>query len=354
MIKNVKFQTKFESLHLMNKSLTFSKYFNDWLYSPSGYYTQYNPIGKEGDFYTSVSTSSFFGGTIGKRIVDSITSGFLPKDSTIVEIGAHHGYLLADIIQFIYTLKPELLQTLSFAIVERQEHLKQHQIKYFKESFGDAINLIHYQDVKEVILDNAYVVANEIFDAFECELIYTNKNGTRQQAMVTEHKISFVECTDTYLNIMCDKYSIQKGEIALGYEEFAQTLCKNIKNFEFLSFDYGEKYARNDFSARIYHKHKVFPLFDETIKLADHYKKSDITYDVNFSHLMDCFKEQNCQQIEFQTQLKTLVEFGIHELLLILKENADENSYLKEAQKVKTLLDPVGMGERFKAVIIRK
>ena len=35
-----------------------------------------------------------------------------------LEIGAHHGYLLADIIQFIYTLKPQLLETLNFAIVE--------------------------------------------------------------------------------------------------------------------------------------------------------------------------------------------------------------------------------------------
>ena len=338
----------------MNKQINFSTYFNNWLYGKDGYYTNYKTIGKEGDFYTSVSTSSFFGGTIGKRIVDCINSGKLPKNSTVLEVGAHHGYLLADIIQFIYTLKPELLDTLSFAIVEKFDYLKEKQIKYFKESFGDKINLIHYKDIKDVKLDSAYIVANEIFDAFACELIYTDKQNIRKMGVVKNHKINFVKCEDEYLNTMCDKYKIQKGEIGLGYEEFANTICKNIQKFEFLSFDYGDNYPRNDFSTRIYHQHKVYPIFEENLPLEKLFSQSDITYDVNFLHLMDCFKEQNCNDIVFMTQLKTLVEFGIHDLLELLRQNSDENHYLREVQKVKTLLEPTGMGERFKAIIVNK
>ena len=52
----------------MNKKIKFSEYFNSWLYENDGYYSKYKQIGKKGDFYTAVSTSSFFGGTIGKRI----------------------------------------------------------------------------------------------------------------------------------------------------------------------------------------------------------------------------------------------------------------------------------------------
>ncbi|NQY93383.1 MAG: SAM-dependent methyltransferase [Campylobacteraceae bacterium] len=338
----------------MNKTIKFSTYFNNWLYGDSGYYTKYNNIGKKGDFYTAVSTSSYFGGSIAKRIIETIEDGFLPENCTIVEIGAHHGYLLADIIQFIYTLKPQLLQSLQFSIVEKHPYLKQQQIKYFNDSFGEVIQLTHYEDIQDLHLESAYLVANEIFDAFPCELIYTNKNNIRQQGFVNNHKITFEACEDEYLNTICDKYHIQKGEISLGYENFTQTLCQNIQKFEFLSFDYGEKYARNDFSTRVYHQHTVYPLFDDTLKLKEHFSLSDITYDVNFSHLMDCFKEQNCQEIKFQTQLKTLVEFGIQDLLQILKDNADENTFLKEVQKVKTLLDPTSMGERFKAIIVRK
>ena len=75
-----------------------------------GYYTKERTIGKEGDFYTAVSTSMFFGGSIAKRLISTIESGFLSSSSYVVEIGAHKGYLLADMIQFIYTLKPELLK----------------------------------------------------------------------------------------------------------------------------------------------------------------------------------------------------------------------------------------------------
>lgn len=334
--------------------MNFSTYFNEWLYGNEGYYTKYRTIGKDGDFYTSVSTSKFFGGSIGKKAIATIQSGFLPSNTTIVEVGAHHGYLLADMIEFIYTLQPELLETLTFAIVERFPQLQEQQKQYFKDSFGDAVKLIHYNDISEIKLDSAFIVANEIFDAFSAELIYTTKEGIRKNVVVENHTLAFESCTNEYLNTLCDKYSIQKGEIALGYEEFAQNLAQNIKRFEFITFDYGEKYPRNDFSTRIYFKHKVFPIFEENLPLEELFGKSDITYDVNFMHLIDSFKEANIKNISYQTQLKALVEFGIIELLEILKEKAGENAYLREVQKVKTLLEPTGMGDRFKVAVFRK
>lgn len=334
--------------------MKFSTYFKDWLYGQNGYYTQYRTIGKGGDFYTAVSTSKFFGGAIAQKAIQTIQSGFLPSNTAIVEVGAHHGYLLADMIEFIYTLQPKLLDTLTFAIVERFPHLQEQQKKYFKDSFGDAVKLIHYNDISEIKLDSALIVANEIFDAFEAELIYTTQDGIRKNVVVNEHQLSFEPCSDSFLNALCDKYGIRQGEIALGYETFAQTLAHNIKKFEFITFDYGEKYPRNDFSIRIYHKHKVFPLFEEKLKLDELFGKSDLTYDVNFMHLIDSFNEAQIKNVSYQTQLKALVEFGIIKLLEILKEKAGESVYLREVQKVKTLLEPTGMGDRFKVAVFRK
>lgn len=333
--------------------MRFSQYFEKWLYGEDGYYTKYNTIGKEGDFYTSVSTSKFFGGTIGKKIIDTIESGFLPSDTTIVEVGAHHGYLLSDIIEFINTLKPELIESLNFAIVERFEHLKQSQIEYFEKCFGDVISLKHYDDISEVKLDSAYVVANEIFDAFACELVY-EKDEKRELVEIQDHEIYFVENNDKDLNQICDKYSIIKGEIALGYKEFAKSLYEGIKKFEFITFDYGELYHRNDFSTRIYHKHKVYPIFEENLELKKYFENSDITFDVHFSYLIDCFEEIGIKNIEFKTQLKALVDMGITQLLEMVLTHAGQSAYTIESGKVKTLLDPSGMGERFKMALFRK
>jgi SAM-dependent MidA family methyltransferase len=334
--------------------MKFSQYFENWLYGEGGYYSNYKNIGKEGDFFTAVSTSSFFGGSMGKKIVDTIQSGHLPKTTTIVEIGAHHGYLLADIIQFIYTLQPELLKTLKFAIVERYEHLQKAQKEYFEKSFGDAIKLQHYNDISELKLQNAFIVANEIFDAFPCELVYTNEKGQLQYARVEDHTIQFDDLYDTNLIEHCKKYQITKGEVAVGYEEFAKTLANNIEKFEFLSFDYGELYPRNDFSCRVYEKHSVYPIFEENLHLEKLYETSDITYDVHFDHLIESFENAGVEKIDYSTQLKALVDFGIIELLDILQKNADETTYLREANKVKTLLNPTGMGDRFKMIYFRK
>ena len=338
----------------MNNKVEFSKYFHDWLYGDKGYYANYKTIGKEGDFYTSVSSSKFFGGSIGKRVVDTIKEGFLSPDTTIVEIGAHHGYLLADMIQFIFTLKPELIGTLKFAIVERYEHLRIKQKEYFYNSFGDDIKLIHYADISEVKLENAFVVANEIFDAFSCDLVYTNKEDQLQQALVKNDKIEFSDNISDELREHCKKYKITKGEVAVGYDTFAKTMCENISKFEFVTFDYGEKYPRNDFSCRVYEKHNVYPIFDEEINLDKLFGISDITYDVHFSHVIDCFENEGASNIKYETQLKALVSFGIIELLEILHDKVDDKTYLSEANKVKTLLNPTGMGDRFKVAIFRK
>ena len=331
----------------------FSDYFNSWLYGASGYYTKYKAIGKDGDFYTAVSTSIFFGGSIGKKIVDTILNKELPQNTTILEIGAHHGYLLADIIQFIYTLNPKLLETLNFAIVERFEHLQNEQKEYLKNSFGDSINVTFYNDISEVTLESAFIVANEIYDAFPCELIYT-KDEKIQTAFVDNHKIEFKDCLDEKIKEKCEKYKITKGELALGYEEFAKNICTNIKQFHFLTFDYGEKYPRNDFSCRVYSHHEVFPIFEENLDLKALYTNADITYDVNFSQVIDSFSDICKCEVTYQTQLKALIEFGVLDLLEMLHKNAQENIYLKETQKVKTLLEPTGMGDRFKMLLLKR
>jgi SAM-dependent MidA family methyltransferase len=343
----------------MQEQTRFSKYFENWLYSDTGYYSNYKVIGKQGDFFTAVSTSSFFGGSIGKKIVDTINAGHLPKNTTIVEIGAHHGYLLADIVQFIYTLDPKLFETLNFAIVERYDYLQDQQTQYFKNSFGDAVKLTHFNDISECKLDSAFLVANEIFDAFPCELVYTNEQKKLQKAIVNDHNIIFEdldlsEKEDQILKEKCDKYKITKGEISVGFEEFAQTLNENINQFEFITFDYGDEYPRNDFSTRIYNKHNVHPIFEDDLDLKNLYQKSDITYDVHFASLIDCFEASQIKKVQYTTQLKALVDFGIIDLLQMLLEHGDEENYLREANKVKTLLTPTGMGDRFKMVHFRK
>jgi len=338
--------------------MRFSEFMNEWLYAEDGYYARFRDIGKKGDFYTSVSTSIFFGGSIAKRLIDSVKSGFLPEDCTVLEIGAHQGYLLCDMIQFIYTLEPKLLKSLKFAIVEPYQQNCKAQKEYFAKSFGTQLDLIHYESLDEINILSAFVVANELFDAFVCELVKDSQMLYFDQGEFEFGKI------DKQIEKYSQKYNIKKGEVALGYEEFAKKLSSNIQRYEFVTFDYGEKEARNDFSIRVYKEHQVFPFFSltkfakdkgvDSITLKKLFKVSDITYDVNFEHLIGAFKEAGVKNEAFKTQMSALVDFGLVELLDILRKNSDEKSYARELDKVKILIDPSFMGERFKMAMFRK
>lgn len=330
---------------------------HQWLYAKQGYYATHNTIGKEGDFYTAVSSSMFFGGSIAKRALKSIDE-FLGEETCIIEVGAHKGYLLADIIQFIYTLRPKLLKTLSFCIVEPFESNQEAQRQYFKESFGNEVELLHVKSLKELTCKSAFVVANEIFDAFSCEVIKDDK-----MLYVQSNEFSF-EPLDEKTKYLATKYHIEQGEVALGYEEFATELFQAIDKFDFVTFDYGQKGARGDFSLRIYQKHQVYPFFSFTQfvpqsqrnekELSSLYAKTDITYDVNFEHLIGAFEEAGIKLHNFAFQMHALVDFGLIELLEMLRENVSEEAYTSELNRVKTLIDPAFLGERFKMCHFRK
>ena len=326
----------------------FSKYMTEWLYGEDGYYATYKNIGKSGDFYTAVSTSKFFGGTIAKHIISLIDEGFLNKDSVICEIGAHHGYFLADVVEFLYTLRPELLSSLKFVIIERFDDLQEHQRNYFTESFGDVVSLSHYKSLSELQCENAFFIANEIFDAFPCELYFKGKT-----AQIDGHNVAF-DCENEWVKEKAEKYFKDRGEIACGYEEFALEMAKSAKSFEFMSFDYGEMVARPDFSLRIYEKHNVIPFFDENIKREELFGKSDITYDVTFAHVKDAYEDAGVKFIELKAQMVALIDMGILELLEMLKEKVDEKLYKQELEKAKMLIMPNFLGERFKMIRFRK
>lgn len=328
--------------------MKFSEYMGEWLYGKNGYYATYKNIGKAGDFYTAVSTSKFFGGTIAKHIISLVDEGFLDKDGVVCEIGAHHGYFLADVCEFLYTLRPELLSSLNFVIIERFDTLQEEQKNYFQESFGDVVKLTHYKSLSELHCKSAFFIANEIFDAFPCELYFKGKT-----ARVDGHIINF-DIENSWVSEKAAKYHKDRGEIAVGYEEFAKEMAASADRFEFMSFDYGEMLSRPDFSLRIYAKHEVFPFFQDDLDRESLFGTSDITYDVTFEHVKDAYVEAGVKFIECVPQMVSLIDMGILELMEMLQKNADEKIYKQEMEKVKMLIMPNLMGERFKMIKFRK
>ena len=301
--------------------MKFSDYFEEWL--NGNYYAKATPIGKKGDFYTAVSVGSLFGICIAKRILE-LANNFEGK-IFVVEIGANEGYLLADIIQGIFTFSPERLANFEFAIIEPHENLRDLQNKNFKKRFGDEVKISHFSSFDKAKFKNAIFIANELFDAFKCEILDIDKI-----LFIENHKYEFKKADDEILDF-AQKFKIKKGEIPLGYFDFANNMRKSAENFAFIAFDYGQMRAKNDFSLRVYKKHEVFDFF-EIENLSEFYGVSDITYDVNFEILKAAFEENSSKMFDFKKQSTALVDFGAVEILeMFLKHSktAYENAKLQ-------------------------
>jgi len=326
----------------------FSEYMNEWLYGDSGYYKTFRDIGKGGDFYTAVSSSPFFGASIANYLFKQIESKEIASDALLVEIGGHRGYLLGDMIQWLFSCDSSLIGSMRFAIVERQEEVQQIQRDYFEDRFGDDVVIEFVSSLDELKSDYAFIVANEVFDAFPCELV---KDG--KMAVVNNNIIDWIDIEPDIL-AKSQKYKQVKGELAVGYEEFAKEFSSNFKNCDFVSFDYGEKYVRNDFSIRIYKAHKTLPLFDDEVNLKIDFKDSDITYDVNFEHIMDAFSGEGLETKIYETQARALIRFGLIDMLEDFAKQTTQAIYLRELDKVKTLIAPTIMGDKFKMIHLQR
>ena len=55
-----------------------------------------------------------------------------------------------------------------------------------------------------------------------------------------------------------------------------------------------------------------------------------------------------------ETQARALVRFGIIDILDMFRQQTTPAKYLQQADKIKTLLAPTVMGDRFKMVHFRK
>jgi SAM-dependent MidA family methyltransferase len=328
--------------------MRFADYMQEWLYGEGGYYREFRDIGKAGDFYTAVSTSAFFGASVANGFWRGIREGRIPRDAWLIEIGAHRGYLLADMIQWLYSCDPSLVETMRFAAVERQSEVRRAQREYFAGRFGSGVRLEQFASLEEVRVPFACYVSNEIFDAFPCELY---KEGRR--AEVEGEAILWVEA-EPRLREFAARHGMRQGEIAVGYEAFAARVARSAERLEFVSFDYGEKYVRNDFSIRVYEGHRTWPLFDGELKLSEVFKKADITYDVNFGHVIEAFEAEGMQLSRYETQARALVRLGLIEILEQYARQATQEQYLRQADRIKTLIAPTMMGDRFKVVQFRK
>lgn len=331
----------------------FADFMRRALYGASGYY-RHATIGKEGDFYTSVSAGELFGDTIATLIARSFESCGFPR--TIVEIGADNGYLLADIMRYLQRFFPHVFESLAFVIIEPLPPLAQKQRTYF-ETLGLHVRIV--QSVES--FESPFFVANELLDAMPCDLL-RRESGAYSFGMLDEHAFEFVPShvligaqaeVARRIVAIAERFSVVRGEIPLSYAPFLEQLLEPQTHWAFLTFDYGERGFSNAFSLRFFKEKHIFGFEDFLRNPHAFLGNADITYDVAWDYVQWIFENLGGACAFYGRQNTILMRLGLIEAFerLVAGLSPQSREYIHYASTLKTLIAPTLLGERFKAAL---
>lgn len=310
----------------------FSSFFDSWVRE---YYKSAN-IGKNGDFYTAASTSVFFGGAIAQYIIKCLESGKLTLPLNIIDVGGNDGKLLKDVYDFLCALSIGVVEKSKFILVESNR----------LDSTILESSFIKVKDFSSLRLEsNCFFIANELFDAMPCELY----NMGKMAFVDDDYSIVFKEAS-LEINEVAKRFDIKKGEIPLSYFRFCDVLRGLKAKFMFLTCDYGKWENVDEFSLRIFLKHKISNFFE--VDLKEYFGISDITYNVPFKVLDSAFSNIGAKKILCKRQDLALIDdFKILDLFQQFYDDKKTLNmpYIRESNKLKTLL--YNLSENFKIVI---
>ena len=285
-----------------------------------------NPIGLDGDFYTSPDLDPIFGKLLAKQF-EQLSEGF--DSFTIVELGAGKGLLARDILECKQF--PYMILERSPAMRERQQEL----LKAYDVAWIDALPASI----------TGCVFSNEFFDALPVHRL-VERNGVLREIYVTAdfEEIEGEPAVDAHIAPLQEGQAV---EINLEAREWIRRIAASLKRGYHLAIDYGylerEYYAQPRGTLMCYWRHQAVE------NPYVHIGEQDMTAHVNFSDLMI----PELETVRFTTQMDFLIGLGILDEIQRLAVAGDAAS-MQRLLKIKKLFLPDSMGERFKVLLQRK
>jgi len=340
--------------------ISFRDFMDMALYYPElGYYTSpEEKIGGYGDFFTASELDRAFGELLGKQFAQIYTK-LEEKNFQIVEIGAGKGYLAFDILQFLHENHPQIFKNTTYIIIEKSPY----HIKTQKEILSVFENVEWVQDIIDFEDESitGVIFSNELFDSFPVHLIRKLK-GKIYEVFINVDEDNNVhevlrEAPEEILKYIKElNIDIPEGmqtEINLDASDYIQKIGKKLKKGFVITIDYGypsgELYKpyRMRGTLLCYYRHRYSENFYENVGM------QDITSHVNFSALKYYGMIAGLDFTGFTDQAHFLTNLGLMEIFEKLQEKNDYESF-ERLNRLKTLVLPKGMGEKFKVLVQHK
>lgn len=293
------------------------------------YSSDRNPIGIDGDFYTSADLDPIFGQLLARQF-ERMAEGF--DSFTLIELGAGKGLLARDILR--HTPFPYMILERSPAMRRRQEQLlAEYNVTWIDELPKGVTGCIF---------------SNEFFDTLPVHRV-VRRGGVLREIYVTEN---FEEVEGELQEpIEAPLAEGQTAEINLEARKWIRRIADSLDRGYHLAIDYGylhdEFYAQPHGTLMCYWRHQATE--DPYIRIGE----QDMTAHVNFSDLIEEGTAASLQTVRFGKQMDYLIDLGILDEIQKLAEVGDAAS-MQRLVKIKNFILPGSMGERFKALVQNK
>jgi SAM-dependent MidA family methyltransferase len=294
------------------------------------YASERNAIGMEGgDFYTSADLDPIFGQLLARQF----TAWAKEFDRfVIVELGAGKGLLARDILE--HCRFPYMILERSPAMRARQETiLRDYDIQWIDELPSRITGCIF---------------SNEFFDALPVHRV-VRRSGILREIYLNE-RFEEIEAEPR----VPIEVPVREGMIAdvnLEARRWIRRIAASLERGYHLAIDYG--YLRDEFYAQPRGTLMCYWHHQAVEDPYSHIGEQDITAHVNFSDLMDEGAAASLETVEFTTQMKYLIQLGIFTEIEKLATAGDAVS-MQRLARIKRLILPGSMGERFKVLVQTK
>ena len=323
------------------------------LYHPQhGYYASDKAaIGRDGDFFTSVSVGALFGKLLAAQFVEMWTRLGRPVPFTLVEQGANTGDFAHDALSAIQASAPDCFEAVRYRIVEPLERLRARQ-----QSRLAAFSQVAWHKALEELEPFVGVhFSNELIDAMPVNLVRFSNGAWHEQYVDADFQWIDRPLSSSELALQTaflPRLENYRTEINLESHAWIGAVASRLLSGYVLAVDYGysrEVYyspERTEGTLATYadHKRGDNPFLD--IGLAD------LTAHVDFTSLAEHAEQRGLELAGYTDQHHFMVGLGSRVFADVT--GPPNPARHKEMRAFQTLMHPNFMGLAFKAVALSK
>ncbi|MBX5435605.1 MAG: SAM-dependent methyltransferase [Alicyclobacillaceae bacterium] len=338
----------------MSAEVPFSRFMEDALYGPSGYYETRVRVGSQGGDFTTAARLPLFGATLARYAERTWEEFGRPEVLQVVEFGAGQGELASQVCAGLSERLPEL--RVEYVIIERSARLRQVQRERLAGRRTQVAGRCHVRWGSPRAGPVTLVLANEVLDAQPVELVRRERTGWLRGFVQTSSgrpRLVWRPAPDWLVALARRWLPVPVGstaELCLHYLRLFRRAAATAVRGRALWFDYGITTAewasgvRPWGTVRGYRNHQVLSLQDILVAAGE----CDMTADVHWDFAAACARQAGWRVVRIVDQGPFLLSAGIAEQCQQLwRAETDALHASRWTAQLKRLVLPGEMGERF-------